>query len=288
MKKDTRQGDKDMRLKGKVALITGGGTGIGTAIAKRFVAEGAKICITGRRHEMLDKVAQSLPLGRVATCSGDVTKVEDVGRMVETALALEGRVDVVVNNAGIDPGGTVTDLDPELWRQVIEINLTGPFLVMKASIPHLIKKGGGSIINISSLGGLRCLPGMPAYCTSKAGLIMLTKQAALDYGPFKVRCNAVCPGATRTEMLEEALSPLTQTLHTDVDGVFACISSNVPLRRVAAPDEVSGICVYLASDDSSFMTGSVLLLDGGASVVDVSGAALSSAGVNWGVTDALK
>jgi meso-butanediol dehydrogenase/(S,S)-butanediol dehydrogenase/diacetyl reductase len=288
MKKDTRQGDKDMRLKGKVALITGGGTGIGTAIAKRFVAEGAKICITGRRHEMLDKVAQSLPLGRVATCSGDVTKVEDVGRMVETALALEGRVDVVVNNAGIDPGGTVTDLDPELWRQVIEINLTGPFLVMKASIPHLIKKGGGSIINISSLGGLRCLPGMPAYCTSKAGLIMLTKQAALDYGPFKVRCNAVCPGATRTEMLEEALSPLTQTLHTDVDGVFACISSNVPLRRVAAPDEISGVCVYLASEDSLFMTGSVLLLDGGASVVDVSGAALSSAGVNWGVTDAPK
>lgn len=114
---------------------------------------------------------------------------------------------------------------------------------------------------------------------------MLTKQAALDYGPLKVRCNAVCPGATRTAMLEEALGPLTQTLRTDVDGVFACISSNVPLRRVAAPDEVSGVCVYLASDDSSFMTGSVLLLDGGASVVDVSGAALSSAGVKWGVTE---
>ena len=117
---------------------------------------------------------------------------------------------------------------------------------------------------------------------------MLTKQAALDYGPFKVRCNAVCPGATRTAMLEEALSPLTETLGTDVDGVFACISSNVPLRRVASPEEVSGICSYLASDDSSFMTGSVLLLDGGASVVDVSGAALSSAGVKWGVTEAAK
>jgi meso-butanediol dehydrogenase/(S,S)-butanediol dehydrogenase/diacetyl reductase len=208
--------------------------------------------------------------------------------MVATALAFEGRLDVVVNNAGIDPGGTVTDLDPELWRKVIEINLTGPFLVMKASIPYLIKGGGGSMINVSSLGGLRCLPGMPAYCTSKAGLIMLTKQAALDYGPFKVRCNAVCPGATRTAMLEEALSPLTQTLRTDVDGVFACISSNVPLRRVAAPDEVSGVCVFLASDDSSFMTGSVLLLDGGASVVDVSGAALSSAGVKWGVTEEAK
>lgn len=277
-----------MKLKEKVALITGGGTGIGTAIAQRFVAEGAKICITGRRKEMLDKVAQTLTPGSVATCPGDVTKVEDVERMVATALTFKGRLDVVVNNAGIDPGGTVTDLDPELWRKVIEINLTGPFLVMKASMPYLIKGGGGSIINISSLGGLRCLPGMPAYCTSKAGLIMLTQQTALDYGPLKVRCNAVCPGATRTEMLEEALSPLTQTLRTDVDGVFKCISSNVPLRRVSAPNEISGGCVFLASDDSSFMTGSVLLLDGGASIVDVSGAALSSAGVNWGVTEEAK
>jgi len=283
-----RQGDEDMKLGGKVALITGGGTGIGTAIAERFVAEGAKICITGRRQAMLDKVAQALPPKRVATCSGDVTKYEDVKRMVETALTFGGRLDAVVNNAGIDPGGTVTDLDPEVWRRVIEVNLTGSFLVMKASIPHLIKGGGGSIINISSLGGLRCLPGMPAYCASKAALIMLTKQAALDYGPFKVRCNAVCPGATRTTMLEDALRPLAETLGTDVDGVFARISSNVPLHRVAAADEVSGICTYLASDDSSFMTGSVLLLDGGASVVDVSGAALSSVGVKWGVTEGTK
>jgi meso-butanediol dehydrogenase / (S,S)-butanediol dehydrogenase / diacetyl reductase len=281
------RGDQ-MRLEGKVALITGGGTGIGTAIAERFVSEGAKICITGRRKELLDKVARGLPKGSVAVCPGDVTDYDDVKSMVEAALKLCGRLDVVVNNAGIDPGGTVTDLDPELWRKVIEINLTGPFLVMKASIPHLIKAGGGSIINVSSLGGLRCLPGMPAYCTSKAALIMLTKQAALDYGPFKVRCNAVCPGATRTAMLEEALTPLTEVLRTDVDGVFACISSNVPLRRVASPDEISGICSFLASDDSLFMTGSVLLIDGGASIVDVSGAALSSAGVKWGVTEPAK
>ncbi|MCF8146430.1 MAG: SDR family oxidoreductase [Deltaproteobacteria bacterium] len=272
-----------MNLKGKTALITGGGTGIGAAIAKRFIADGAKICITGRRRSMLDQVAQSLPSDMVTTCSGDVSKYKDVERMVETALKFGGKFDVLVNNAGIDPGGTVTDLDQELWRQVIEINLTGSFLAMKASIPHMIKGGGGSIINISSLGGLRCLPGMAAYCTSKAALNMLTRQAALDYGRFKIRCNAVCPGATRTKMLEEALSPLTEVLSTDVDGVFDCISSNVPLRRVAAPDEISGICSYLASDDASFMTGSVLLIDGGASIVDVSGAALSSAGVDWGV-----
>ncbi|MEJ2587509.1 MAG: SDR family NAD(P)-dependent oxidoreductase, partial [Deltaproteobacteria bacterium] len=260
-----------MDLKGKTALITGGGTGIGAAIAKRFVADGAKICITGRRPEMLEKVARTLSSDSVTTCAGDVSKLEDVNRMVETALKFEGRLDVLVNNAGIDPGGTVTDLDVDIWQKVIGINLTGSFLAMKASIPHMIEGGGGSIINISSLGGLRCLPGMAVYCTSKAALNMLTKQAALDYGRYKVRCNAVCPGATRTEMLEEALTPLTEILKTDVDGVFDCISSNVPLHRVATPDEISGICSYLASDDASFMTGSVLLIDGGAAMVDVSG-----------------
>jgi NAD(P)-dependent dehydrogenase (short-subunit alcohol dehydrogenase family) len=272
-----------MDLKGKVALITGGGTGIGAAVAKRFVADGAKICVTGRRQAVLDELAQSLPSEMVTTCSGDVSKYEDIERMVETTLKFGGKLDVLVNNAGIDPGGTVVDIEQELWQQILDINLTGPFLAMKASIPHMIKGGGGSIINMSSLGGIVCLPGMPAYCTSKAALNMLTKQAALDYGQFKVRCNAVCPGATRTEMLEEALTPLTEVLKTDVDGVFGHLSANSPLRRVAAPDEITGICSFLASDDSSFMTGAVVLVDGGAAVVDVNGASLTSAGVNWGV-----
>lgn len=273
-----------MKLEGKVAIVTGGGTGIGEAITRRFVEDGARVVITGRRQEVLDKVAQSLPADQVAVCSGDVTKLEDIQKVVEATIAFGGKIDVLVNNAGIDPGGTVVDIDPDLWKQVLEINLTGPFLTMKACLPHMIENGGGSIINISSLGGLRCLPGMPAYCTSKAGLNMLTRQAALDYGPYKVRCNAVCPGATRTAMLEEALSPLAEGLKTDVDGVFERISANVPLKRVAGPEEVTGICSYLASDDSSFMTGSVLLIDGGAAIVDISGAALSSVGVDWGVT----
>jgi NAD(P)-dependent dehydrogenase (short-subunit alcohol dehydrogenase family) len=154
---------------------------------------------------------------------------------------------------------------------------------MKVSIPHMIEGGGGSIINIASLGGMRCLPGMPAYCSSKAGLIMLTKQVALDFGPAKVRCNAVCPGGTRTKMLETALGSLTEVIGTDIEGVFECISSMVPLRRTASPDEITGLCSYLASDDSVFMTGSALLLDGGAAVIDVAGAALTNAGVKWGV-----
>jgi NAD(P)-dependent dehydrogenase (short-subunit alcohol dehydrogenase family) len=273
-----------LNLDGKVALITGAGTGIGAAIAERFVADGARICITGRRQEMLDRIAQSLPAGTAVTCAGDVTKLKDATRMVETALGLSGKLDVLVNNAAIDPGGTtVVDIEPELWHRVLETNLTGPLYLMKASIPHMIEAGGGSIINVASLGGLRCLPGMPAYCTSKAGLIMLTKQVALDFGPAKIRCNAVCPGGTRTEMLETSLGPLAEALGTDLDGVFGCISSMVPLRRTATPNEITGICSYLASDDSSFMTGAALLVDGGAAIVDVAGAALSNADVKWGV-----
>jgi NAD(P)-dependent dehydrogenase (short-subunit alcohol dehydrogenase family) len=273
-----------MKLDGKVALITGAGTGIGAALARRFVADGARICITGRRPAVLEQLARSLPPGTTVTCAGDVTVLADARRMVETALGFSGRLDVLINNAAIDPGGkTVVDLDPELWHRVLETNLTGPMYLMKAALPTMIEAGSGSIINIASLGGLRCLPGMPAYCASKAGLIMLTQQAALDFGPSGIRCNAVCPGGTRTEMLEQSLGPLARALGTDVDGVFARISSGVPLRRTAHPDEITGVCSFLASDDSTFMTGAVLLVDGGAAIVDVAGTALSGAGVNWGV-----
>jgi meso-butanediol dehydrogenase/(S,S)-butanediol dehydrogenase/diacetyl reductase len=271
-----------MRLDGKVALITGGGTGIGAAIAERFVSEGAKVCITGRRKSLLEKVAQSLPSGAVTVCAGDVTKFEDCERMAQTAISFGGKIDVLINNAAIDPGGAVLDLSPELWRQVIDINLTGPFLMTKAALKPMLEAGGGSIINISALGGLRCLPGMPAYCTSKAGLNHFTRQVALDYGPANIRCNVVCPGGTRTEMLAEALTPVAKAMGTDIEGVFEKMSSNVPLRRIALASEISGICVYLASEDSSYMTGAVLLLDGGAAIVDVAGAALSDSGNKWG------
>jgi NAD(P)-dependent dehydrogenase (short-subunit alcohol dehydrogenase family) len=195
--------------------------------------------------------------------------------MIEAALSLGGRLDVLVNNAAMDqiPNG-VTQLDKEIWRRMLEVNLTGPFFMMKASIPHMIKFGGGSIINIASVAGVRSIPEMPAYCASKGGLISLTQQAALDYGPSGVRCNVVCPGGVRTAMIEGAMGPFAQALDTDVEGVFSHFTKDVPLRRLATPDEISGICSYLASDDSSFMTGSVLMIDGGTAVVDVSGAAV--------------
>jgi NAD(P)-dependent dehydrogenase (short-subunit alcohol dehydrogenase family) len=271
-----------MKLDGKVALITGGGSGIGAAIARKFVADGAKVCIAGRRKEKLESVASSLPAGTAAICQGDVSKFEDARRMVDTAVKFGGKLNVLVNNAGYDPPGTVVDVDPAQWREVIEVNLTGPFLMMKASIPEMIKAGGGSVINVASLAGIRCIPAMPAYCASKAGLIHLTKQAALDYGAQKIRCNAVCPGAIRTEMLENAMAGLAEALKTDLDNAFVYFTSNTPLKRVAKPEEVSGICAFLASDESSFMTGAALLVDGGAAVVDPNGVAVSNAGKSWG------
>ena len=271
-----------MQLEGRVALITGGSAGIGAAIAERFVAEGARVCISGRRKAMLDSVAGSLPAGSVVTCVGDVTKAEDIQAMVDTTLAFGGKLDILVNNAGIDPGGSITEIEPELWRKIIETNLTAPFLVMRAAIPHMIECGGGSVINVASLGGLRCLPGMPAYCSSKAGLIMLTQQAALDYGAKGVRCNVVCPGLTRTAMTEHSLGPVAEALGTDIDGVMGVMISNVPLHRVGTPEETAKVCVFLASDDSSFMTGGVLVVDGGTAIVDACGASLTGSGVKWG------
>jgi meso-butanediol dehydrogenase/(S,S)-butanediol dehydrogenase/diacetyl reductase len=269
-------GDEAMNLKGKVALVTGGGTGIGTAIAERFVADGAKVCISGRRKEMLEQAAKSLPSGSVVICQGDVSKEEDVKRMVETTVKFGGKINVLVNNAAINHPAPIVELDPKAWREVMEVNLTAPFLLMKAVIPHMLEGGGGSIINIASLGGLRCLPGMPAYCSSKAGLIMLTQQAALEYGRHNIRCNAVCPGGVKTEMTRKDFGQFGEMLGIDPDTFIDQIAMEIPMHRFAASPEIGGLCSYLASDDSSFMTGAVITLDGGTAVVDVVGAAITA------------
>ena len=185
-----------------------------------------------------------------------------------------GHLDVLVNNAGLNVHGPITDLKADDWRYVLDANLTGPFLLMKASIPHMIKAGGGSIINIASVGGTRCLPGFPAYCTSKAGLIMLTKQAALDYGPQNIRCNAVCPGGVKTAMAASEFGQFGEMIDMEVDNYLDLIAEEIPLKRFAKPEEMGGICTYLASDDASFTTGSTILVDAGTSVVDVVGASI--------------
>jgi meso-butanediol dehydrogenase / (S,S)-butanediol dehydrogenase / diacetyl reductase len=266
------------KLEGKVTLVTGGGTGIGLAIAQRFVSEGARVCVTGRRQAVLDEALRLFPTGTAIACSGDVSREQDAESMVAAAVAFGGRLDVLVNNAAISHvRGTVVGLDTAVWRDVLEVNLTGPFLLMKAAIPHMITGGGGSVINISSLGGVRCMPAMPAYATSKAGLIMLTQQAALDFGQYRVRVNAICPGGVRTAMMGGAIQRFADALRSDEESVSDLVSTDVPLRRMAQPSEITGTCVYLASDDSSFTTGAVIMVDGGASVVDAGRVAVGKA-----------
>lgn len=260
-----------MRLAGKTALVTGGGTGIGAAITERFVAEGAKVCISGRRKERLDLEVSAFSEGAVSACPGDVSVYEDAKRMVAATLDFGGSIDILVNNAAYDVYGVITEVEPEEWQRVMSVNLNGPYMLMKEALPHMIAKGGGSIINISSIGGIRCMAGSPAYGTSKAGLIHLTKAVALDYGPFGIRCNVVCPGATRTEMFEDTLGKVARARGTDIESLLKQFSAPVPLRRVSTPDEMGGVCAFLASDDSSFMTGAVLVVDGGAVIVDVAG-----------------
>ncbi len=270
-----------MRLDGKVALITGGARGIGAAIAKRFVDDGAKVVITDVEKVGLEKTAHSLKSGMVAALAGDVTNWDDVQKMVQETVKFGGKIDVLVNNAGIDPGGSIVDIDIALWKKLLDVNLNGPFLCMRAAIPQMIKQGkGGSIVSIASLAGVRCLPSMPAYCASKGGLIQLALQAALEYGPKGIRSNVVAPGATKTEMLINAMKGLSDAIKKDA---FEVLTESVPLRRAATPEEITGACSFLASDDSSFVSGAVLLVDGGAAIVDVSGASVARAGVGWGV-----
>jgi len=265
-----------MGLNGKVAIITGAGTGIGRAITERFVADGAHVCITGRRTEALADTAASLPPEQIKICPADVTDPAAVDRVVATALSFGEGIHILVNNAGMDqPMGNVVDLDAALWDRVLQVNLTGPFLMMKAVIPHMIEAGGGSVINISSLAGLLGVPGLPAYCASKGGLISLTKQVAVDYGVHNIRCNVVCPGATKTEMFVSSMTPFAETCGIEVEEVFRTFSEDVPLRRVSSPCEMAGLCSFLAGDDAGFVTAACIPVDGGAVVVDVSGAAIN-------------
>ena len=270
-----------MQLEGKVALITGGGTGIGAAVAKRFVAEGAKVCITGRRRAPLDEVAASLPTGTVTVVTGDCCADGDGDRMVQTALGITGRLDILVNNAAIPGDESVVDMDPSAWRRSLENNLTGPFLMMKAAIPPMMAAGGGSIINVSSLAGVRASPGSPAYGAAKAGLIHLTKQVALDYGKHNVRCNVVCPGPVRTDLFEMHAQALTEVLHTDLESVVQRMADNAPLRRIPSTADVAGLFVFLAGDDSNFMTGSTIMNDVGIHVVDAFAASVVQLGGEW-------
>jgi meso-butanediol dehydrogenase / (S,S)-butanediol dehydrogenase / diacetyl reductase len=252
----------------RAALVTGGGTGIGAAIARRLAADGYDVCITGRRPGPLEEVAADI--GALAV-PGDTGDPGDAQAAVAAAKEAFGRLDALVCNAGVGRAGTVEEQTPEGWDEVLRTNLTGAFLACRAALPELVK-AKGAIVTISSDSGLRVAPRSAAYCTSKAGLIMLTKSIALDYGPAGVRANCLCPGWVRTPMADGEMDELGEQRGTDREGAYALAASPVPLRRPGAPEEIAAAAAWLASDESSFVTGAVVAVDGGNVVVDASAA----------------
>jgi 3alpha(or 20beta)-hydroxysteroid dehydrogenase len=239
------------RLEGKVALITGGAQGLGAALAQLFTSHGAEVVVT----DVLEAEGEALAaeLGAAATFAAlDVTSEEDWVRAIEHATATFGGVDVLVNNAGIGTLSSIADYSLSEYRRVIDVNQVGVFLGMRAVIPVMASRGGGSIINISSIDGILGMPLTLAYVASKFAVRGMTKVAALEGAPLGIRANSIHPGAMRTPMLV-ALGP----------EVEAALASPVPLGRIAEPAEVAALGLFLASDESSYCTGSEFVVDGG-------------------------
>ena len=246
----------------RVALITGGGSGIGAAVARRLAADGYAVAVSGRRPEPLEEVARET--GGLALVA-DTGVLADVERAVSKTVGRFGGLDALVLNAGIGGEGSLLDLDPETFERVHRVNVVGAFLMARAAIPHLLERRG-AIVGISSVSGLRAAPASLAYCSSKAALAMLTQCIALDHGPSGVRANCLCPGWVRTPMADGEMDSLGLGSR---DAAYAAATQDVPLRRASSPEEIAGSVAWLLSDDASYVNGAVIPVDGGVTVVDV-------------------
>jgi NAD(P)-dependent dehydrogenase (short-subunit alcohol dehydrogenase family) len=240
------------RFTGKVAVVTGGASGIGLATTRRLVSEGAQVVVGDLDASALEPVAKELG-DAVATVTGDVSSEADVERLVGTAVERFGRLDVAFANAGIGSIARLVDLDVAEWSRVLDVNLTGPYLLIKHAAQHMGE--GGSIVVTASLNAVQAGIGMGAYCASKAGVAMLVEVAALELGPKGIRVNAVGPGLVRTALTEGAFA---------LPGIAEEYVENTPLGRYAAPEEIASLVAFLASDDAGFISGSLHLIDGAA------------------------
>ncbi len=250
------------RLSGKVALITGGGTGIGRACALRFASEGAKVAIVGRRKELLAKTQREIQVsgGEGFAMECDVTESGQVNHAVRTVAEKFGALNVVVNNAGVMKPGTAEETSDGDWNWILSVNLTGTFLVSRAALAPMRASGGGSIINISSVYGLLGMPRRAAYAASKGGVTLLTKAMALDHVREKIRVNCICPALVETEIARELFAAAP-----DPAAAKQARVSLIPAGRAGTPEEIAALAAYLASDESAWVTGAALPIDGGQS-----------------------
>lgn len=245
------------RLAGKTIFITGASSGIGAAAARRFVAEGADVVVGARRTDRLDSLVDELASrgGNALAVGLDVTDEESVARAVQAALDRFGRLDGAVNNAAlVGSGKPIVDTDSAYVRQVIDVNVLGVYLSMKYEIPAMLASGGGSIVNVSSVGGLIGMPNISEYIASKWGVIGMTKSVALEYAASGVRVNAIAPGSTKTDMYDAWLpTPEAQ----------AAVAAYSPMNQIALPDDMARVALFLLSEESRWTNGTVIAADGG-------------------------
>ncbi len=248
------------RVSGKVALITGGGTGIGRACALALAREGAKVVLAARRRDKLEAVAREIAAadGEALALECDVTDKTSVARAVRSAEERFGKLHIIINNAGTVHVGSVEETSDADWSRVISVNLTGTFLMSRAGIPALRRAGGGSIVNIGSYLGIVAIKQRAAYCASKGGVTLLTKAMALDHAHENIRVNCICPAMVETDMSLGAISRAP-----DPAAYRRVRESHIPIGRLGRSEDVANLALYLASDESSWMTGVALPLDGG-------------------------
>ena len=248
------------RLEKRVALLTGAASGIGRAAALAFAAEGARLALADINEEALVSLAAALRRtgAEVLWHAVDLCQPSAVHETVENVASAYGRIDVLFNNAGIDLKRAIEETSEEDWDRVMAVNVRSMFLLCKNSVPHMVRAGGGSIVNVSSAAALIPVAGRPAYVASKGAVVALSRSLALDLAPKNIRVNCICPGAVRTPLL---LGDIERAV--DPQAALAAVISRYPLRRLAEPEEVAQVVVFLASQESSYMTGATLAVDGG-------------------------
>jgi NAD(P)-dependent dehydrogenase (short-subunit alcohol dehydrogenase family) len=258
------------KFAGRVALITGGTSGLGRAMTEGFAADGASVYFVGRNREVGKAIEGTIvAVGcKAKYIYADVSSADDITEAVRAAEVEIGHIDILVNNAGIASQGSVVSISMDDWKRVMDVNLNAPFLFMRAALPAMRKRGRGNIINVASLAAKVTIPEAAGYCTTKAALVHLSKQVATDFGKDGIRCNVILPGLFETNMNAEDNAALGSEYGVDAQTFMNESYSDAPLGKPAKPEQIYGLAAYLASDDSSYVTGAELIIDGGMSAID--------------------